>query len=115
MKEIEDLLSDDLLCFVPLTKGKIAVVDRWAYDAVMQYLWSYDSDGYAERRVGKTLESLHHFIISLAGHDDIAELDHHNRDRLDCRLSNLRPATRSQNLANKGKRAIATSKFIGVS
>jgi hypothetical protein len=41
-------------------------------------------------------------------------VDHINRDKLDCRRSNLRVATRSQNEANKTKGARGSSKYKGV-
>lgn len=43
------------------------------------------------------------------------DLDHINGERQNNKLSNLREATRSQNLQNKGKQCNNTSGFIGVS
>jgi hypothetical protein len=99
MTELDDLLSDDLIRFIPLTRGKIAVVDAWAYDAVMAAgPWRYTNNGYAKRD-----ELLHRFILCLAGHDSLDFVDHWNGDKLDERISNLRPCTSSQNQANLGK------------
>lgn len=41
-------------------------------------------------------------------------VDHINRDRVDDRWTNLRPATRQQNQCNRGKQANNTSGFKGV-
>jgi hypothetical protein len=43
------------------------------------------------------------------------ELDHRNGNRVDNRMSNLRPAARKENARNTGKRAGTSSKFKGVS
>ena len=41
-------------------------------------------------------------------------VDHINRDRLDCRRENLRPATQHQNLMNKTKTKHGTNEIMGV-
>lgn len=46
---------------------------------------------------------------------DPRECDHKNRDPLDNQLDNLRPATHSENQANRDKIDGTTSKYIGVS
>lgn len=43
------------------------------------------------------------------------DIDHINGDRGDNRISNLREATRSQNMANTNSRKGSTSRFLGVS
>lgn len=99
---------------IPLTKGAVAIVSDEDYERVSQYKWSLQSAGYAVRGIKRdgrwTHELMHRFILgdSCAGLD----VDHINMDRLDNRRSNLRMATRSQNMANT--RAIS-GKFKGVS
>jgi hypothetical protein len=44
----------------------------------------------------------------------VFEIDHKNRDPLDDRIENLRPATRSQNTSNVGLRKDNTSGYKGV-
>lgn len=54
---------------------------------------------------------LHRFIV---GAPDGLEVDHKNGDGLDCRRSNLRLATRTQNAANRSKQWGTVSRFKGV-
>jgi len=57
---------------------------------------------------------LHKYLAALGGAVLAGEADHKNRDKLDCRLSNLRPATRRQNILNKPKKQGASSRYHGV-
>jgi len=70
---------------------------------------------YVQRNVrgdGKKMhQTLHRFLLD-AGDLDV---DHINGDGLDNRRSNLRVATRSENLRNKGPQRSNTSGFKGVS
>ncbi len=109
---------------IPLTKGRFALVDDVDYTALLAVgRWSYARNGYAVRYYTDELGQrktmfLHRTIYArILGHPIPPELqvDHINRDRLDCRRANLRLATRSQNQANKGKGLNNTSNFKGVS
>lgn len=87
---------------IPLTHGKTALVDDSDYEALMQHKWFLGCGGYAIRHVwdgGKNrTEHMHRVII---GKDcEGFDVDHINGDPLDNRRSNLRIATRSQNMAN---------------
>lgn len=53
-------------------------------------------------------------FLYMTGAWPIAEIDHINRNKSDDRWSNLRQASRSQNMANVGLRADNTSSFPGV-
>lgn len=95
---------------VPLTQGKFAVVDACDAQRVLAFKWTATlgrrrKDGdrwYALRKVwdGKRQHTvyLHRFI---ANAEPGIEVDHKNRDGLDCRRSNLREATRAQNSVNR--------------
>jgi hypothetical protein len=66
------------------------------------------------------IEELHrqfrlHRLVFLYHHGWLPkQVDHINRDKTDNRIDNLRPATNSQNCANKGRQKNNTSKYKGV-
>jgi hypothetical protein len=58
---------------------------------------------------------MHRLILELDGQNiDGLDVDHHNGNKLDNSRQNLRPATRSQNIANHGLNIDNTSGFKGV-
>lgn len=100
---------------IPLTQGKIALVDDEDYERVMSLgPWAaVNKDGqwyaYANRRPG-TLK-MHRVIMDPPADRDV---DHEDRDGLNNVRSNLRVATRTQNNGNAGVRNDNTSGFKGV-
>ena len=90
---------------IQLTQGKVAIIDDCDSEWLSQWKWHYaKSKGYAckERRfpVRKMLYMHREILQRVLRHKDFAETDHINRDKLDNRRCNLRPATSSQNKAN---------------
>ena len=57
---------------------------------------------------------MHRVILEQMGFKDFTKSDHINRDRLDNRRCNLRPATHSQSACNRGKPKNNTSGYHGV-
>ena len=106
---------------IPLTRGKFALVDDIDYAYLMQWKWCYNC-GYAVRSSRKSdgfdkqkTIRMHRIIMARKlGHNDFNEPDHVNTNKLDNRRSNLRPASDSQQNANKGPRG-DSSKLKGVS
>lgn len=95
--------------WVPLTKGKFALVD--AADAwVLQSPWSTHDAGYATRRENKKVIYMHRQILAA---EDGLEVDHIDGDGLNNRRSNIRFATHQQNLQNQKARG-GSSSFRGV-
>lgn len=106
---------------IPLTQGQVAIVDTADYEWLMQWKWfaqwcQCTNSFYARRNewAGVKKQATVHMsrvILSLERSDKRCA-DHINRDTLDNRRVNLRPATRSQN----GHNRIGTSKsgFKGV-
>jgi hypothetical protein len=101
---------------IPLTQGKVALIDD--EDAhLAQFKWCVAGTGakaYAIRNPGSRNTCkrllLHREVL---GAPSGTEVDHVNGDGLDCRRSNLRLATNTQNHWNMGKRCDNTSGFKG--
>lgn len=86
---------------IPLTKGKVALVDDEDYDWLSQWNWHYMSNGYAARSVrhgkNKTFILMHRQIAETP---DGLQTDHINGEKLDNRRGNLRVCTASENRWN---------------
>lgn len=105
---------------ISLTKGKVCLVDAEDYGYLNQWAWQASLDNgvwYAKRssadgQTGKRTQIKMHKALLLVGRG--LTVDHIDRDGLNNRRSNLRPATHSENMRNRrsfGK----TSRFKGVS
>jgi hypothetical protein len=101
---------------IPLSRGKVAIVDEDDYEWLLKYNWHYTTKGYAVRKTSivgeKTQVFMHREIINCP---DDKQVDHINRNKLDNRKENLRIATNAQNAANRDLLDTNTSGFRGVS
>lgn len=101
---------------IPLTKGNYAIVDDEDYELVTGYRW-YLTNGYARSEkmtdYNRDRVRMHSLILKKHGIPH-KRVDHINRNRLDNRKINLRPATTRQNSMNKASRP-HSSKYKGVS
>lgn len=102
---------------IPLSGEAVALVDDSDYPAViLAGPWHRRPHGnttYAQRRIrlpdGRwSTQQLHQFILGTTG------IDHANRNGLDNRRSNLRPANQSHNMANIDIAPTNTTGFKGV-
>lgn len=87
---------------IPLTQGKIAIIDAEDYERIAKYRWHIQVKGntiYARRYEGKRMLLLHREILGLI-YGDGKLTDHKNRNGLDNRKANLRIATKSLNAYN---------------
>jgi len=106
---------------IPLTRGKFAIVDPEDYPRIAKYKWfltKSPTSSYAARwqrlhaKGPRKKIWMHHQVIHIPKH---MVCDHINRNSLDNRKANLRPATVSQNLCNRPKtRAKTRSKYKGL-
>jgi hypothetical protein len=91
-----------------------ALVDDEDRDVVHGRSWHLAGKGYV-RASSAGGGYLHRILLGLVPGDGL-QGDHINGDPLDCRRSNLRVATRSQNMQNRrGAQRTSTSRFRGVS
>jgi hypothetical protein len=109
--------DDPTALLVPLTQGKVAIIDRADAHLVESRSWSARSKNgrwYAQTsdvRDGK--RTCVEMQVVLAGVGGEFDVDHHDGDGLNNRQSNLRTATRAQNSWNQ-KRRPSKSGFKGV-
>lgn len=100
---------------IPLTKGKNAFVSDEDFVRISQFKWQARRDAkskqdlwYAVRGTGPSFTTMHKFVMGGPWHD------HKDGNGLNNQRENLRPCTRSQNMANRRKQKGCTSDFKGV-
>ena len=105
---------------IGLTRGLVALVDDEDLERLAPYRWaarpaSNTPGGWYAHRNDPVLGTvyLHRQLMGVGRGDP--DVDHVNGDGLDNRRANLRLASRSQNLANRGKqRGTYSSRYKGV-
>ena len=106
---------------ITLTKGYVAIVDDEDYERVSQFKWHavFGTTGvvYAQSSVYSgdhpTTVKLHRLVLGII--DPEIDVDHEDRNGLNCQRYNLRLSTPHQNLGNRKKTTGCTSMFKGVS
>ncbi len=111
--------TDPSLALVPLTRGHFATISAVDSEIVGRSSWAVSSSTRPGRyayssRGGKTVY-LHRLVASEMGIVDAETIDHINGNGIDCRRSNLRPASRSDNAKNRGRNRNNASGALGVS
>lgn len=105
---------------IPLTKGRVALVDDADYERIAFYRWHCTSNGYAARttRVGDVVTQsyvlMHREVL---GFPPEPHIDHADGDKLNNCRANLRACSASQNQGNAPKRkrhGVSASPYKGV-
>ncbi len=91
---------------IKLTRGKYAIVDAEDFEKLNQYKWHCTYNGYACRSVYisgiKNKKQVYVFMHNTVCPAPAGKItDHVNRNKLDNRKANLRPATQKQNVWNR--------------
>lgn len=104
------------IVFIPLTQGKVAVIDFEDFEKVRPYKWQAHrtkTRWYATRTFGKRFVKMHRFLLDAAKGNKV---DHRDGDGLNNRRDNLRECSNAENCrAFRKKWSGSTSKFRGVS
>lgn len=105
--------------FIPLSQGKVAVVDFEDFEKVRGFSWYADrihNTWYAATHIGKgrsrKVVRMHRFLLE---EKEGSEVDHKDGDGLNNRRHNLRSCSHRQNLSNQKKQSGRSSSFKGVS
>lgn len=98
---------------IPLTQGKVAIVDDDDYEEISRHKWHYAKVGYAARRDASlgVIVYMHRVIMDTPKG---ITTDHVNHDKLDNRRENLRIATQAENCCNKQMDCRNKTGFKGV-
>lgn len=100
---------------IPLTQGKVALVDDDDFERLIVSKWCVSAQGYAIRHLRKFQFGSTMMHREILGAPKDMDVDHVNLNKLDNRRVNLRLCKMSQNIANSGKRKNNTSGYKGVS
>lgn len=95
-------MTEEYLAYIPISKTEMAIVDFDSLCLVLDYTWCKSGPGYAHARV-KGLKNTNKNILMHRLLCKGAIIDHINGDKLDNRVSNLRPITKQQNALNTHK------------
>lgn len=101
---------------IPLTQGKVAIVDEADAEMVSRYRWCYLNVGYAarhERIDGKDRTILMHRFLLGASPEQL--VDHINGNGLDNRRVNIRLCSKADNQRNQRRNSKNTTGYKGVS
>jgi hypothetical protein len=108
---------------IPLTQGKVALVDNRDFEWLSQWKWYPDKlntkrcevQWRVKRPVWKKgCTYMHREIAKRMGIPEKYQIDHRDCNGLNNQRSNLRPSSKGQNAANSRKRSGCTSRFKGV-
>jgi len=102
---------------IPLTQGKITFVDDCDYEYLMnlESLYaSFEGVWYACTRIKTKQVKIHRLIMERINPGFKGLIDHIDGNGLNNQRNNLRIATQSQNLANRGPQENNTSGYKGV-
>jgi hypothetical protein len=91
--------------------GRCAIYDDEFIELVRRFKWYFDRYAFTYWWQGGPKLYLHRFVMG----EPAGKVDHINRNKLDCRLENLRVVTHSQNMRNRSVRSDSRSLYKGVS
>ena len=113
LKSTEVYYDSDLNCCYAYTyDGTKFLFDKIDADLIKSRGWHMNVKGYVCGKEKRRERPLHKLLIKS---DSGFDIDHINRNKMDCRRSNLRVCTHHENCINQSLRKTSTTGFIGVS
>lgn len=106
-------LINENIAEIQVKDGRKILIDARDIELAKQYTWYISKQGYAASHENKKSAILLHRIIMNPSKN--MEVDHINRNRLDCRRSNLRVCEHKDNAKNCSTAKNNSSGIIGVS
>lgn len=88
-----------------------AIIDVDKVDLIKKYKWCEDSCGYAKTEIDGSRMALHRFLMNPPMD---MQVDHINRNRLDCRIKNLRICSQKDNNKNNTVKANSKTQERGI-
>lgn len=120
MRPVRQIRIDGDVVYIPLTRGKVAVIDAEDAHLVEGRNWcavpgrkTFYAMGVEPRVDGRQVKVRMHRVV-LGVSDDVG-VDHRDGDGLNCRKRNLRTATDAQNSSNRTMRSDNRTGHKGVS
>lgn len=120
MKQVNESQSQTAMTItkeIPLTQGKVALIDAEDYERVSAFKWRASSDPKTGKFLalrteleGYTTLLMHRFILNAP---EGVQVDHKDGDRLNNTRANIRLCTQSQNVAAIGPKKGCRYKGIG--
>jgi len=104
---------------IPLTQGKVALIDDEDFELVSQYKWYAHKQPYTfyaatmSPRPNRKLIKMHRIICGVF--ETNIQIDHIDHNGLNNQRSNLRICTKSENMRNRAAQINNTSGYKGIS
>ena len=107
------LINADFL-IVAHNTGAVATVSEEDFVFLLAFNWSQNPRGHFVRNDHGKVLMMHRVIAERAGIDLSQYIDHIDRNKLNNKRENLRPATNQQNQFNRSQQVNSTSPYRGV-
>ena len=97
----EPIINGDGTAYIPLTKGKFALIDEADIPLVRAFYWFAGNNGYPGARISGMLWTMHRWLMKEElANNNVPQVDHINGNGFDCTRRNMRLSTQAINMQN---------------